>query len=478
MKFSKSKIFVGAAVSFALGILLASRFSLPRDLVLLLLALLLVIFALSYVNKFMFGAAAALFFLCAGFGVLRLWGVQRPSEFSLLLGGKPALEGYIVEDVDIRPDKQLLTVQPKNYHQRILVTAPLSRDYFYGDWVVMEGKLTEAKNFGEFDYQKYLQRYDIYAQMYYPKILVLKSGQGNWLKMALLKIKWAFSGRLGRYFPEPENSLLLGILIGARKTLPPALTDSFNRVGLSHIVAISGYNIAVIIQALGYLAKVWGRRANFWLSLAVIAAFVVLTGASASVMRAAAMGGLLLLSFQVGRLYRMTPAICAAALVMLIINPKILFWDAGFQLSFLATMGIVYGVPVLEKLTRTWPSVFGVKQTIITTLSATLATLPLILLNFGRLSVVALLANVAVLPLVPAVMLLGFLSVLPYIGAGLAFACHFLLAYILWAVQILSAWRWASLDIKISEGVFVLLCAIITAAYVFARRRADKVEMQ
>lgn len=477
---SKSNVFVGIAISFAVGIFFGSRFNIPKDCLLIFLAVAVTVFALFYVSRQPKAALmATLFLFCVGAGVWRVQISSQPNEYRELFGQKQKLEGYITEDIDLRTDRQMITFQPKGKTQKLLITTTEASDYFYGDWLVVEGKITEAKEFEDFDYPKYLERYDIYGLIKYPKILVLKNHRGNWFKENLLKIKYAFTGRLGQVLPEPKSSLLLGILIGARKTLPQNITDNFTVDGLSHVVAVSGYNISVIVGALGgLLAKLFGRKTSFWLSLLIVVGFVIIAGASASVIRAALMGFLVLLSFNIGRLYAITPSLFFAALAMLAINPKILYWDAGFQLSFLATIGIVYFVPLLEKLTANWPNFFSIKEILFTTMSAIVATLPLILFNFGRLSVVAPLANLLILPVIPATMLFGFLTFLPATGPGFGLVANWLLIYILKVTERLARLPYASFEIKISAVMFCLLSLAVVLLYLLLRYASKKARVE
>jgi competence protein ComEC len=473
-KMSKSKVFIGIAVSFAAGVWLGCRYNPPQFYVFVGLAIAAILFALAYNAKHKAAALLAVFLFAATCGVLRLQSSQRPNEYQNLFDSKQQLEGYIVEDTDIRISNQFLTIQPKNFSQRILATANLTDSYFYGDWVVVSGKLTQPQNFSDFDYQKYLERFGVYAVMSYPKILVLKSHRQNIIKEWLLDIKWAFTKRVERLLPEPQASLLMGILIGARKTLPQNIVDNFNATGTSHIIAISGYNITIIISSLAFLAGWLGRRKSFWLTLGLILGFVILSGASASVIRAAIMGSLGLLSANIGRQYAVGPALFFAGFIMLVINPKILYWDVSFQLSFLATLGIVYFQPLLNDLTAVWDDFTGIKSILLVTLSATFVTLPLILFTFGRLSVVSPLVNILILPIVPLTMLLGFLSVLPFVGAGCAFAANLLLIYILRTTAAFAAVPNGSLSVKISEYLFAVLALAVVGVYLLLKRMVAK----
>ena len=471
---TKSNIFIGSAISFAGGIAIGSAWEVSMGWLLLTIAAIIGVFGFSFYFGKKTIALAALFLLVACLGMLRIIVSQVPSQFGNLYNTKPELEGFIVEDIDVRTDKQLVTFEPEHFSQRILLTAALNRDFFYGDKVVVTGTLTEAKSSPDFDYKTYLQRFNVYGLEEHPQILVLKTNQKNKITWALLKIKSAFVSRLSEFYQEPQNSLLLGILIGAKKTLPQNIVDNFNATGTSHIIAISGFNITIIILGLGYLTPFLGRRISFWLSVCIIAAFVICTGASASVLRAAVMGSLLLISFNIGRQYRITAALFFAAAVMLLINPKILFVDVGFQLSFAATMGIIYFTPLLEQLTVSWENPFNIKTVLLTTLSAMLPTLPLLLSNFGILSLSAPLVNMLILPLVPPAMLLGFLSILPFVGSGFAFATTILLNYILKVTEFFANLRYGTLTAEISGWFFWVLVLANFLVYFILQHLSQK----
>ncbi len=471
---SKSKIFIGISVSFASGIWLGSKFALRHDFIFIVLGICAAIFAFGAIYKYKFSAYAALFLFCAGLGILRSQSAQVSNQYQNIFGTKQKLEGYIVEDTDIRQNNQLLTFQPKDFSQRVLITTTKTQEFFYGDWVVAEGKVAEPKEFSDFDYPKYLERFNVYALMKYPKVLILKNHQQNFIKENLLKIKHSFTGRVASLLSEPKSSLLLGILIGARKTLPQAIVDNFNSTGVSHIIAISGYNISIIISSLSVLARFFGRRGSFWLSLLVIVSFVMIAGLSASVIRAAIMGLMLLVAFYIGRQYSIAPALFFAGFVMLAINPKILFWDIGFQLSFAATLGIVYFMPLVEDLTKNWPNPLSIKDVFFTTMSAIVATLPLILLYFGRLSLTAPLVNILILPIIPTVMLLGFLGILPVIGAGFAFVAGILLGYILKITSVFASWNYTSLNVSISGWIFLSLTAGVFVLYSILKKLQNR----
>ena len=159
--------------------------------------------------------------------------------------------------------------------------------------------------------------------------------------------------------------------------------------------------------------------------------FVLMTGASPSVVRAAIMGGALLIARYFGRESGVLPILVCAAFIMVILNPKILAFDIGFQLSFLAVLGLAYIAPFFSKKLERWPEFFNLKKSFITTVSAQLTVLPLALLSFNQFSIIAPLANMLILPFVPLAMLFGFIvGAIGFVSAHLAQ----LFAYPLWLV--------------------------------------------
>ena len=461
-------------LAFAGGIFLASRFFLPYLSLMLMLAVCAGIFiSAPFLKGKIFSRSLMIFGLLifsATLGALRFGQAMQNSEFESFFDSKVKWEARLMEEPDVRPDKQMLSVLPLGYKQRLLITTTNSQKFEYGDRIVFEGKIKEPKKFEDFDHPGYLERYGVYALKKKKKILILKSGEGNGLKSLLLKAKQAFTRRLSRFLPEPQNSLALGILIGAKKSLPQDVSENFVLTGTSHIVAISGYNITVIVTALGYLVWLIGRRRGFWLSLIFILSFVVIAGGSASVIRAAAMGILLLISINAGRLYSASPALIFSGAVMLFFNPKILYWDIGFQLSFMATLGLINFMPLLDELTENWPRLFGLKGAFLTTLAATLSTLPLILFYFGRLSMVSLVANILILPFVPVAMLFGFLSVMPLLAPGFALLAQVVLSYILWISAKLAHLPFSSIQVSVGGWGLSIMMILLAVLYALLKR--------
>ncbi|MBI2984822.1 MAG: ComEC/Rec2 family competence protein [Candidatus Kerfeldbacteria bacterium] len=220
--------------------------------------------------------------------------------------------------------------------------------------------------------------------------------------------EWA-RRRIETSFNEPAASFLVGLLLGAQADMPYALRQEFRLTGTTHLVALSGFNVTIIVTAAStVLIRIIGRRWAWLPTVFLVIGFVIMTGASASVTRAGLMVMMVVLASRLGRPIAMARLLGYTLLVMTWNNPLILLHDLGFQLSFLATIGLV-GVakPLAERLP--WvPEAFGLRDNLATTLAAMLMTEPLLLWHFGRLSLVAPLVNTSVLPLIPLGMGLGF----------------------------------------------------------------------
>ncbi len=225
----------------------------------------------------------------------------------------------------------------------------------------------------------------------------------------LYHIQSGFRGQVNRLLPEPESGLLAGLLVGGSDSLAPETKDAFARAGLSHIVAVSGYNMSVVAEGLVMLALILGLWRRFAVGIAVIglACFLLVIDGSAASLRAALMAWLAFGAYFVGRPGASWNGLLIAATGMLIMNPLLIRYDVGFQLSFLATLALIVFARHFETFGwfRTW---WGkVAALFLTTVVIELFTLPVIVSTFGMLSLVAPLANAFVLPLVPVAMFVG-----------------------------------------------------------------------
>ncbi|MBP9686947.1 MAG: ComEC/Rec2 family competence protein, partial [Candidatus Doudnabacteria bacterium] len=261
--------------------------------------------------------------------------------------------------------------------------------------------------------------------------------------------------------PGENGDVLLGMLIGQKRGLPAEALDDFIRTGTSHILAVSGFNVSIFIIWLSGLAAWVGRRRQLIISAVAVVCFAGISGFSAAVIRASCMGLLLLVSFGQGRLYIPAAAVILAAAGMVFQNPRLLYWDVGFQLSVVATLGIVWGMDVVGRLKEWFPRAGMLLQLVGVTVCALVATIPLSVWHFGQLSTVAVVANLLVLPFVEIIMALGLLALVPVIGMGFAYVCGLALTAMRWIVGVLAEVPFASVSASLSGSWAVVVLALV-----------------
>lgn len=294
---------------------------------------------------------------------------------------------------------------------------------------------------------------------------------------ALFKMKSTYLQRAANLYPEPFSALIGGITVGARRGIPESILQTFQRAGITHILALSGYNVTVIasMTLTTLLAIGLNRRHAFWGVVVLLVLFCLLTGAPASVVRAVTMGILVLLARRLGRGYRIGYALLFAATVMTILNPRVLLYDAGFHLSFLATLGLVYLAPRLSAMFHWLPTTLGVQEAAISTTAATLATLPVLVLQFGRLSIVSVAVNISILPLLPFITIAGIISVLvPFLGNLLALFVWLALSYVLMVASWFASLPFASFPLSGTAAVVLVVLALaLVSWFLFRRTRSE-----
>lgn len=213
-----------------------------------------------------------------------------------------------------------------------------------------------------------------------------------------------------RWIPAPHAQLISGILVGDRTGFSRELSLLFAAVGISHIVAISGYNITILILAVApFVRRLRIARTLQTLVLVIaIALFTIFTGGSSATIRAAFMGIITLIGLAAGRRSGGIQALIAAGVFMVFLDPLALYYDRGFQLSFAATAGLIIFSPLMSYAVRRITDVGGVKTIAIQTLCATIGTIPILLVGFGSYSPISLVANLFIVPLIPVIMAVSF----------------------------------------------------------------------
>jgi competence protein ComEC len=323
----------------------------------------------------------------------------------------------------------------------ILVRVAPNEEYDYGEYVRVRGQLKTPPENEEFSYRDYLSRQGVYAYMTSAEVTRLPGSGGNAIFAAVYRLKSRLLENTYRLYQDPEASLFAGILFGVDTGLPKRLQDAFKNTGTAHIIAISGFNIAIIAGVFFNTFNFLLKNERLGATLAVISIFLYafLVGGDPAVMRAAFMGSVTLFARQVGRRNAGINTLAAVALIMALINPLTL-WDVGFQLSFFATLGLIlYAEPfsnftaaLIAKLIRQDTSAFinFINENIILTLAAQVMTIPIMMYYFNRISLISFVANPFILPVQPMVMILGGLAV--FISL-LIFPLGQWLAWVAWA---------------------------------------------
>ncbi|MEK7195260.1 MAG: ComEC/Rec2 family competence protein [Patescibacteria group bacterium] len=351
----------------------------------------------------------------------------REAEFQAEVMGEPRIfEKYAVVEAKI--------MDP--FSGRIdLFLGPFS-GLNYGDMVSARGVIEAPRSSGE------------RAVAFFPQVSVIREHQGYWLKGKLIDLKNFFIGNFKASLPPDEASLLGGITFGSRSSFSSDLKDKMSLSGTTHIVALSGYNIAILVFAISsFLGYFFSRRLTFYFTAVSIFIFVIMVGAEPSVVRAAIMGFLALAAGEAGRIYNIKNAIAITASAMVLINPFVLVYDIGFELSFVSLLGIVYLYPSLKNFLKSKDDGFmNWREIAVLTLSAQLAVLPIIVRTFGNFSLTSVLANVLILEFIPLTMLLGFLlaaasSIYFYLGFFVSKFAEVLLSYEIKIIEIFSGLR-------------------------------------
>ena len=387
----------------------------------------------------------------------------------------------IVESIStVRDGSQVATLRLVDRPDtRVAATLPRYPEIEPGLVVVVDGTIRAPP---EGPYRDYLRRTGTAGTLQSRHLDVKGSETG--VGPTLERLRRAAGAALAAAIPEPEAGLAAGIVVGLRDRVDRALAADFTTVGASHIVAISGWNIAIVAASVAALAGSWARRRRALLTAVAIVTYVAFAGASPSVVRAAAMAGVVLVARESGRAGRAAAALGWAAVILLFIDPA-LVGDAGFQLSSLATAGILsWATPLTAGLRRRAPAWLPdwLIECLAVSLAAQAATLPIVLLVFGRLAIISPLINLVVVPIVAPAMaaagiaLLGGLASMAgapaLVATILGLPGWFLLAIMVGVVQAGARLPFASATLEPPWNlVAAALAAAVPAAVVIGRSR-------
>lgn len=323
----------------------------------------------------------------------------------------------------------------------LLITLPPYPDYHYGQQLIVQGQVTRppgARREGGFDYRNYLARQGIFALMREPMVQALPGNTGNPILVRMLHFRDHCKTVLLRELPEPQASLAVGILLGLKASIPDEVYNAFSTNGTTHILVISGWHLTIVATLFATIAQQLrlGRVQTFFVSLTAIWVYALFVGATVAVIRAAIMASLAVLAQATARRTHRWTSLFVACMVLTLHNPHAL-WSLGFQMSVLATASLFAFAEPMQEWLRTIMRLEFLKKwfrirtsaprnknletslhttwvidTMAVTLAAQILALPIILYHFGNLSIIAPLANIVLVPVVPYAMMLGAIALI------------------------------------------------------------------
>ncbi len=413
--------------------------------------------------------------------------VPNSSDIARHNGYSGTITGLVVSEPVARADRTLLRVASEAIFVNsenvktsglVLVEAEGAPGAAYGDRITATGRLAPPATGDAFSYADYLGRQGVFSIMRNGAVAVIDSGHGSPLLSALSKLRRSVQGYIAAALPEPEAGLLTGILLGVEDGISPELDEAFSRVGAAHVIAISGFNMVIVSGIVARaMSSVFGRNKTIVTlnALSAIAVYALFVGASPGIMRAALMSGLVVIGSQLKRKTFVPSSLAFAALLLSLHDPNVLL-DVGFQLSFLAVLGLgLFADPISARfrrlLERFLPERHAgllhafLNEPLIVSIAAQITTLPLVALYFGRLSLAALPVNLLIVPAQTALLLLGMAATVvyafsPLLGTLLYWAD---MVFVSWTIAIARAFA----GLPFAELAVDLDGRLIQAAYLF-----------
>jgi competence protein ComEC len=494
-----SKVFLYFCLSFIIGILLSSIFSFSRELFpgFLIAGFFLAIFCFLLKIK-----KLVILGFCFVFAVLGIWHYQsamekisnndfkkyNDKEGFIALFGKVNKEADIREksiNLEIKSDYILINNKKIKVSGKVLVTASRYPAYNYGDELEITGELKTPMVFEGFNYKDFLAKDGIFSVMYFPEVKKIGDKKGNFLLTEILFFKDRIRQSIYENLSPPQSSLLGALILGDQRRMPDWFREKLNITGISHVTSVSGMHVAILSAILmEFLLGIgFWRSQAFYITCIFLILFILMVGFPASAIRAGIMGGLFLFAQKIGRKSTAFRSIVFAAVFILIANPLLLRFDVSFQLSFLAVVGLIFLDPILKKFIKIIPEkeFFNLRTMISMTFSAQIFTLPILIYNFGQISLIAPLTNILILPFIPLLTISGFLvGIIGIFSQTVAyffsFPCWLILTYMVKTIDWLSNFSFSSL--KLENVSLIWLVVFYLILIFFVRHLNEKWKME
>jgi competence protein ComEC len=434
----------------------------------------------------MFHRSTLVLFLCVGALVFRFTHLPDAQaarvdffqqQETVALKNAPA---KIVSDPDRGQSDQRLYIEllnPATPHTKIKirVTTGLLDHFAMGDLIELSCMVRQPEPFNGFAYDKYLLRYGAIGVCSNAQLRTI--GHADSTQSTIVQTKHMVLQKVRAALPAPENGLIAGIVFGEMRAIPDQQLEYFQRSGTSHLLVISGSNIALIAQWVRLLlARYCNYRTTIALTMVAIALYVIMTGIQSSALRAAVFGCIVLLAEFLRRPSDGVRALLYVATIMALINPLMPLYDPGFQLSFLASLGMLLcGTPLQKlKLMQAVPETAGLREALATTLAATIITTPFIAYQFQTFSPVSVFANIILVPLMSSYLLIGIIVsgicvISPMIGFFICLPLYFLFRLTYDLVELFGSLSFASIPVTTLSLNLVLATYAAVAAFAWKK---------
>ena len=331
--------------------------------------------------------------------VFEIWNVYKKSDFDIEYKSKILK----IDNLEVDDNMYFLFKTKKNF------------DLAYGQIISLDTQVQAIKNFNPtFDYKSFMQSKWIYLIVTSYNFQNIGNNEPSALRKKVNSFREHMLWVIHRLYPENEAIFLGGILVWAREAIPKDLSDSFNNSWLTHLIAVSGYNITIIIVFLSYILSFFPKILRILIISWCIIFYVMVVWESSAVIRAAIMWMVAYYILMSWRKWNSLAILLFSWILMISINPFLLNYDIWFQLSFLAVFWLLYTQVFFKKIFFFLPQKFAIQESFVLTMSAFVFTLPIMIYNFGQISVLAPIANMLVWWSIPFAMLFGSLSIIAY----------------------------------------------------------------
>ncbi len=393
---------------------------------------------------------------------------QRVNQYTQFYGQQVASIGTVSDDPGYNAQRQVefhitnVRINGVALPGRVRVKSIQSANVGRGDIVKVEGRMNQTLGTSR------------QGSISFPKITTLQENT-SWVET----LRSRFFASVYSSLPEPQASLGLGYLVGVRSSLPEDFATALSVVGLTHIVAVSGYNLTIIVQ---FVKRFFEKRSAYQtvaFSTVLIAGFLVMTGWSPSIMRASIISGLSLLAWYYGRHFHPIVLILLGAAITGFINPLYVWGDVGWYLSFLAFTGVLLLAPLLAQTLMPTSQPPALLAVFIETLSAQAFALPYIALIFGQVSLISPLANLVVVPFIPFAMLMifvvGIIGIIsPLAALWVALPVRAMMTFTVWIVEKLAAVSWAQITLELQPWQAIMMYFVLAVGMVVLWLRLKK----